>query len=98
MKNIVIQRFVNRKIEKNFDSLENLGDFIDVYESMITFANDSAALRSTSKDYMKSFCKKQIEVLKDLYQKDSFLHLNSKKVYKLLQLKEKLSKIEVFEV
>ena len=98
MKNTVLKKFVSRKLNTNITPKHNFGDIIAEISKIESIATNSASLRRNTAQYIRKLCENRKVTLYNLWRSKKHVHLNAYQVFKLSELKEKLSSQEEFDI
>ncbi len=98
MKNIVLKKFVSRKLNTNITPKHNFGDIISEICKIESIAKNSSSLRKNTSLYIQKLCEDKKITMYNLWRSKKHVHLNSYQIFKLSELKDKLSAQEEFEI
>lgn len=98
MKNTVLQKFVSRKVNKIIDQNANFGDIIQELVKIELTAKNSSRLRPNTSLYIQNLCIDKKKLLYSLWANKKFTHLTAVQIFRLAELKEKLSSKPEFDI
>lgn len=102
MKNTVLEKFIERKIDMAASDFSTrfvtIKDYCDEYDKWVDFVKDKDNFKQPVKDWIFDYCQNQKSDLIKLYHMNKFMFLTSKKIFKLLRLKRKLLPQKVYDV
>lgn len=98
MKNTVLKKFVTRKLNTKISSNHNFGDIIAEIDKIESIAKNSSSLRKNTSLYMQKLCIDKKNTIFNLWKSKKFVHLNAVQVFRLSELKDRLSAQEEFEI
>ena len=98
MKNTVLQKFVSRKVNKIINENTNFGDIIDELVRVELTAKISSKLRPNTSLYIQNICIGKKKILYSLWANRKFVHLTAVQIFRLAELKERLSSEPEFDI
>lgn len=98
MKNTVLKKFVTRKLNTKISSNHNFGDIIAEIDKIDSIVKNSSSLRKNTSSYMQRLCADKKNTIYSLWKSKKFIHLNAYQIFKLSELKDRLSVQEEFEI
>jgi hypothetical protein len=98
MKNTVLIKFVNRKIERDLTSNSTFGELMDLIDKIESIAKNSKNLRPGSARYLQEICVNKKRLMRDLWTNKKFFHLSTYNLYKLSQIKERFTPQPEFDI
>lgn len=98
MKNIVVKKFIDNKLDRNIYKDSLYGDIIEQIDIVLNIADTNKNIKESTSEFMSAQCVKLKKDFITLYKSKKFNHLGSYSIYRLTKLKNKLDDVKVFEL